>query len=430
MVKPNGGWCWFQGERAVVVDGKVIFTSISGDDHGDWTAGDLVATSFDPRSNEIKHFALHPKFHQDDHDVAGLCVLPDKRLLAVYGKHGNDHLQRWRITQQPADVSDWTDENTFDIGAAYTYSNVYSLSAENNRIYNFHRGRGYNPNCTLSDDGGVTWRYGWRLLGWTRGDFKTDPRHTGHDGGRPYVRYASDGKDSIHFITTDDHPRAYDNSIYHGYYHAGKLWTSDGTALENPTGDGNSPLKPNSFSEVFAGGRDRVAWTSDIRLDKSGHPYIAFSVQVDGAEARTKRTAGGLDHRYYYGRWDGTRWHVHPMAHAGTKLYAGEDDYTGLVALDPDDPNTVVISTNADPVTGTPLISSADGERHWELFRGTTNDAGANWLWTAITENSTSDQLRPVVPANPNGPRIMLWTRGKFNSYTDFHLDVVAIVGE
>jgi len=27
--------------------------------------------------------------------VAGLLVLPDQRVLAVYGKHGNDHLQRW-----------------------------------------------------------------------------------------------------------------------------------------------------------------------------------------------------------------------------------------------------------------------------------------------------------------------------------------------
>jgi hypothetical protein len=428
VVKRNGGWCWFQGERAVVVDGKVIFTSIAGDDHGGWDSGDLVATAFDPTSHEIEHHALHRKLQRDDHDVAGLCVLPDHRLLAVYGKHGSDQHQRWRITKNAADIGTWSEESTFDVGARYTYANVYRLSDERNRIYNFHRGRGYNPNCCISDDGGSSWRYGWRLVEWTRADVQDDPRYTGMDGSRPYVRYASNGRDSIHFMLTDDHPRAYDNSIYHGYYQAGKLHASDGRDLATPQSDGRSQLKPHSFTEVFAGGPDRVAWTSDIRLDERGHPYVAFSVQVDGQDTRRQRASAGLDHRYYYGRWDGSRWHVHQIAHAGTKLYAGEDDYTGLAALDPHDPDTIVISTNADPETGAPLVSSVDGRRHWEMYRGTTSDAGVSWRWTALTRNSTNDQLRPVIPVWPNGPRVTLWTRGKLKSYSDYHLDIVAIV--
>jgi hypothetical protein len=99
-----------------------------------------------------------------------------------------------------------------------------------------------------------------------------------------------------------------------------------------------------------------------------------------------------------------------------------------LVALDPHDPQTVVISTNADPKTGEPLRSEADGQRHWELYRGTTRDAGDHWQWTALTRNSTRDQLRPVIPTWPDGPRVTLWTRGKLNSYTDFDLEIVAIV--
>ena len=229
-------------------------------------------------------------------------------------------------------------------------------------------------------------------------------------------------------MLTDDHPRAYDNSIYHGYYRGGKLYASDGRELATPTRDGRSPLKPSSFTEVFAGRADRVAWASDIRLDASGNPYLAFSVQVDGQDTRQQRSEGGFDHRYYFARWDGSRWHVHPMAHAGTKLYAGEDDYTGLVALDPHDPDTVVISTNADPETGEPLRSEADGQRHWELYRGTTHDAGDHWQWTALTSNSTRDQLHTVIPVWPNAPRVTLWTRGKLNSYTNFDLDIVAIV--
>ena len=426
VVKENGGWCWFQGKRAVGSGGNVFFTSISGDDHGDWNAGDLVVTQFDPSSGETTHSRLHERLQRDDHAVAGLCLLADGRLLAVYGKHGNDHFQRTRITLRPGDISEWTQEQRFDVGAGYTYSNVYRLPAENDRIFNFHRGRGFNPNCNFSDDGGATWNYGWRLMQRTSADLNDDPRYTGMDGRRPYVCYASNDRDEIHFIATDDHPRAYDNSLYHGYYKAGKLFASDGTVLATPTAT-SEPLKPRDFTEVFAGAAGRVAWASDVEIDSLGNPYVAFSVQVDGAAVRERRGAGGSDHRYFYGRWDGTRWRVHEMAYAGTKLYSGEDDYTGLVALDPQDPNYVVISTNADPVSGTPLVSRTDGQRHWELFAGTTSDAGETWTWTAVTKDSTQDQLRPVIANGAPKTRVILWTRGTLKSYTDYHLDIIAL---
>ena len=428
VLKQNGSWCWFQSPRAIVIDRRVVFTSVAGDDHGEWDAGDLVATCYDPESGSIENYLLHAKLNRDDHAVAGLCLLSDQRLLAVYGKHGRDSLQRWRTTASPNRIGKWTDEQTIDVGASYTYSNVYRLPAENNRIYNFHRGLGYNPNCTLSNDGGASWQRGWRLLEWTREDLAEDPRYTGMDGSRPYVCYASNGDDAIHFVISDDHPRAYDNSIYHGYYQNGNLFGSDGRKLATPTTDLYKPKKPRDFTELFNGNADQVAWPCDIQVDLAGHPYVAFSVQVDGKKTRTERRKGGNDHRYYFGRWDGQRWRVYPMAYAGTRLYAGEDDYTGLVALDPNDPTTVVISTNADPKTGKPLVSSADGVRHWELFRGNTPDGGASWNWTALTRNSNVDQLRPLIPDWPNGPRVILWARGKLTSYKEYHLDIVALV--
>lgn len=426
---PNGGWCWFQGERAVAVNDRLIFTTIAGDDASGWDAGDLVATMHDLKTGTTTHHELHDKFHRDDHDVAGLLVLPDQRVLAVYGKHGNDRLQRWRITTKPADISEWREEQALDISASYTYSNVFQLDAEQGRIYNFHRGLGFNPNCNISDDGGKTWRYGWRLLEWMREDLQDDPRHTGLDGRRPYLRYSSDGRDTIHFITTDDHPRAYDNSIYHGFYRNGKLCRSDGMPAGEPGTDGTSMLKPRSFTEVFRGDADHVAWTTDLRLDATGRPRMIFSVQRDGAATRTLKKGGdgGQDHRYYFARWDGSRWQVHEMAFAGTRLYPGEDDYTGLAALDPQDANTAFISTNSDPQTGRSLVSIADGRRHWEIFQGTTSDGGAHWRWTPITVNSAHDNVRPVMPLWPDGPRVLLWARGSLKTYADYLLDIVML---
>src|SRR5262249_55650013 len=97
-----------------------------------------------------------------------------------------------------------------------------------------------------------------------------------------------------------------------------------------------------------------------------------------------------------------------------TRLYPGEEDYTGLAALDRNNPNVVYISTNANPVTGKPLVSTSDNRRHHELFRGTTSDSGKSWRWEPITANSDVDNLRPIVPAWQDPRTALVWMRGTY----------------
>ena len=152
-----------------------------------------------------------------------------------------------------------------------------------------------------------------------------------------------------------------------------------------------------------------------------------FSVQKDGRGL--PRGQGGFDHRFDYGRWDGSAWRVHEIAYAGTRLYAGEDDYTGLASLDPNDPDVVYISTDADPATGAPLVSHADGRRHHELFRGSTRDSGATWRWEPITANSTVDNLRPIVPRWKDARTALVWMRGTYrNNHGEWTTAVVATI--
>jgi hypothetical protein len=170
----------------------------------------------------------------------------------------------------------------------------------------------------------------------------------------------------------------------------------------------------------------------DVHLDRAGHRRIIFSVQRDGAKGRGVRDIkiDGQDHRFYHARWDGAHWLVHEIAHAGSRLYAGEDDYTGLAAIDPQNPSVVYISTNTDPKTGAPLISTADQKPHWEIYRGLTTDDGATFTWTPLTQNSASDNLRPIVPLwkEAQGRTILLWLRGTYRRYTDYDLDVVGLL--
>ncbi len=417
----KGGWCWFQDERAIVDDGKLIFGSVAS------PSGTVNVTTYDLATGESTTVPLHERFQSDDHDAPALLKLPDGRYLAAWAPHGGHggvkatNLMRWRISARPGDSTEWGPLQTLPVGASVSYANLYRLAAEDGRIYNFHRGVGFDPNYLVSDDGGASFRYGGRLFDW--------PATPGQGGsGRPYPRYASNGVDTIHVIVTEDHPRNFDNSIYHGFIRGGQVHSSDGEVIAPLATSDETTLKPSDLTLVYEGSADSVAWTTDVRLDEQGHPYIAFSVQVGDAEHKADTREGGQDLRYYYGRFDGEAWHVHEMAHAGSRLYSPEVDYTGLVALHPADPDVVYISTNADPATGEPLVSSADGERHWEIFRGTTGDGGQTWEWEAITSGSTADNIRPIVRPLGDGRTVILWLRGTYSSYTKYDLDVVGLI--
>lgn len=209
------------------------------------------------------------------------------------------------------------------------------------------------------------------------------------------------------------------------------MFDSFGNEIAPLSKDRDLAPKPTDFTKVFAGDADNVAWVSDFHLDGAGNPVIVFSVQKNCGKLRHIRNHQALDMRYFYARWDGKKWFCAQMAFAGTALYDVECDYTGLCALNPADVDTVYISTNSDPQTNSPLVSSADGKRHYEIYRGRTKDGGKTWIWTPITENSSVDNLRPIVAyGSQKGKSVLLWLRGVLNTYTSYSLDVAGMLDE
>ena len=162
----------------------------------------------------------------------------------------------------------------------------------------------------------------------------------------------------------------------------------------------------------------RRAWTVDVAADAGGNPVAVFQARAGGSDT---------DHRFFYGRWDGAQWQVNQMGYAGSYLYAAENDYTGLVSIDPNDPNTVYLSSEVHPATKAQLIG-ADGLRHYELFKGKTTDNGVTWNWTPITFNSTMHNIRPLVPKWDGTNKAVLWLRGDYTTYTNYDTDAVALI--
>jgi autotransporter-associated beta strand protein len=406
---PNGVWSWFEDERAIMDlsnpnDPRLIVSSVSAGAAPENGDVDLLWRNL--TTGTQGHFELANQLEQDDHNSAALYQRPDGRYLAMYSRHNTDSVTRWRVSTNPNDPTSWGAEQTLTNAGRTTYNNVYYLPSDNNgagRLYNFTRTVNFDPNVQVSSDDGSTWANAGKLL------------TEGGSGDRPYVRYASDGK-KIFLMTTERHPRNFANSVYGGYVRDGVLHRMDGSIADSSVFDANG-VAPATLSTVFRNGSQfggttlNRAWTINLEIDKAGNPVGIISARVNDSDQ---------DHRFLYARYDGVDWQVNELAKAGGFLYAAENDYTGLVSIDPNNPNVVYMSTPIDP-------RSNAATSKYELYKGFTSDFGKSWAWSPITENSTVDNLRPVVPDWNGRNTALTWLRGDYTTFTNWSTEVVGI---
>ena len=406
----NGAWSWFEDERAIVdvSAGKILVGSVAdGRGVGGMERnGDIEIVEYDIATGERHLFTLKSDYEVDDHDSPAIWLRPDGKYATTYAGHGKDNYTYHRVSLRPGDATEWTDEQAFDAGAGVTYNNLHYLPAEDDgkgRLYNFTRTRNWDPNVMVSGDLGETWQNAGKLL--TQGN-RSD---------RPYARYWSDGE-RVDFIVTEQHPRNFNNSIYHGVVKNGQLFNSAGEVVDDNLFD-DEAVEASGLTQVFGadteidGDAMTRCWTIDIAR-KDNRTVAIFSARANDEVS---------DHRFFYATLDNGEWSVHPLARAGGFLYDTERDYTGLAAIDPDDPDRVFISAPIDPSTG-------EATDHYEIYAGRTDDDGATWDWQAVTRDSTMDNLRPIVPAWSEDRTALLWLRGTYRKYTDYELSVVGLI--
>jgi hypothetical protein len=164
-------------------------------------------------------------------------------------------------------------------------------------------------------------------------------------------------------------------------------------------------------------------WNHDIMRYADGTIAVLGQGRADNCTGTP--SGSDPDKRMIYSRYDGSSWKTTYLVKAGPKLYASEEDYTGLSALDPDDPHTIYISTPYDPRDDTTITSG--GKR--EIWRGTTCDNGATFTWTQVTARSTSDNIRPIVPKWDSSHTALLWLKGSYSSAQTYSLKVVGTIG-
>lgn len=451
VISDNGGWCWFQDERAVVdpTTGTLLLGAVAsvGGADGDRRGGDVDLHLADlERLGEpgaTTTVTLHAGLESDDHDNPALWHRADGRWLAVYSRHKSDDLTRWRISES-SDPTAWGPEQCFDwrtlfespqqaeaLGGArgVTYQNLHRLDGV---LYCFVRAINDDPCYLVSHDDGTSWEFGGRLL---------HREKVGYVNG--YARYASGARlgtdDRIDLIITEHHPRDYGTSIWHGYLAGGRLHRADGTAVgELGRGIADPAPRAEDLTCVLGNGTSlggvalTHAWTTDLRRFADGTLVALMTARADDtAGTTTARHAWDapdhevdpIDHRFVRAvlRPGSGQWEVAHLAEAGPQLFPHEEDYTGLATLDPEDPDSLWISTVVDPRSGASLA-------HHEIFHGHTADDGTSWTWTPVTEDSAVDNMRPIaVPGDPSRS-VLAWYRGALRTSQEYDAEVVVQV--
>ncbi len=416
----NGAWCWYQDERSVIdtTGNKLVVGSIASDS-GCGNAprfGDVEAVIFDLQSMTPRRYVLREgggQFYCDDHHAPGLLIRPDGKYTAFYAAHFGLESSFFRIY----DAGVWSTEYEFSWddsipgGSDYqtTYSNLYYLSDEG-RMFNFARGNdGGAPNFMYSDNGGDRWSYGGQLSAGTVGGYS-----------RGYYKYWGNGIDRIDFICTETHPRNYNTSIYHAYIYDGKVYNSFDAEVDSDIYSKSFIPTTNNFTTVFAANTElngytmTNCWNIDVQTYEDGTIAAIIS-------ARTGGSSSDPDHAFIYCRFDGSSWTSTYLCKAGKKMYFSEEDYVGLAAIHPSDPNIIYVSTPYNPSNDATFLGTR------EIFKGVSSDDGATWEWTDITVNSERDNFRPIIPEWNENDIALLWFRGTYFRAQEYDAAIVGI---
>ena len=412
----NGGWSWYQDERALIdtANNRLIIGSVAS---GGSRNGNVEATIYDLASG-TKNTTVLNNLSIDDHNAPGFVITDTGTIAAMWATHRincNSYFTTlngtsWGATQiydwSVKDGCPWGDAGTTNL---VTYANPWNMSTEK-RIYSAVRSVGTSPNFLASTDNGGSWSYYGRL---------TASPQTGYVAG--YYKYWGNNVDRIDWVGTEAHPRDADNSLWHGYVKGGKVYNSFDVAVDSNVASMNAP-DVNAFTEVFKTGTTIHGVTLDHMWNHDIMRYADGSIAITGQGRVAGTGTTDPDKRMIYSRFDGTSWKTTYLVKAGPKLYSSEEDYTGLSALDPDDPTVIYVSTVYDPRDDTTLLP-----KH-EIFQGTTCDNGATFTWTPITQNSTVDNLRPIVPKWDATHEALLWLKGTYTSAQSYTFSVVGLL--
>jgi hypothetical protein len=380
----NGGWTWYNDERAIAANGFTFVTYNAGGGN----SGNQLAARYRHSDGQITTGTITTAGSLDDHVCPGLIRLPSGTLVAFYCQNP-DTFVRYRFSTSADSVTAWgavqttpnTPFNTVYVNPRYLPTSGRVILFSRCIIDSSTRRHYFN----VSADNAATW-----------GSWVEYMRPASN--GIPYLIAEQTG-DRIYLLMSDTHPVSGQSSIYCGYceWVSGELRFYDmaGTQL-------TLPFNTTSLTLVYSGSSVR-SWNWDIKIDGDGRPRILFSRYPNN---------NGTDIRMMFTRWDGSAFTT-PVdirgSSVGTSLYAGEAFYTGGACFDGNDLNAVYLS--AEVATGV-----------YEMQKWRTSDNGATWAKVRDLSTGTSgqDNIRPVSPPGHSANDAVYWMQTTYTAYDNW----------
>jgi len=385
---PDSGYTFFGSPRAVYSNGKTFVGSIT-------TTGDIQVSSINHNNNdEIETTILESDFNSDifetdDHAAPQICVRDDGHVIAFWDRKIGEI--RYKISDELGSVSSFGPKQTISSGGA-DYSSPVKLA--DGTLMLFYRGPEVSQHSYYtSEDGGETWD--------DKGPFITT------SGDRAvYTNTYKDGS-NIHFVVSN-HPR------------------NDGS-----TRDFDSPhniwyVRYNIANESWYKADDtQIATTAELPIDLVSDLDVVYDSEVTGDEAWLWDIAVENDtprilfatfpsfenHRYQHARWTGSEWEINEIAKAGGSLIKEgertEDEYSGGIVFDHDDPNIVYMSTE----------ESLDDFR---IHCVSTSDNGRTWE----RQDEIATGFRPEYVYGNTGDIRAVYMNGEYKFFEEFDTDI------
>ncbi|MDO4562997.1 MAG: DNRLRE domain-containing protein [Clostridia bacterium] len=406
-ISPEGAYCWFADDRALHYKndaGTIDMTYVGYID----VHGSIKATQYNHLTGEVSETLVRSNFQPDDHDAPAFLVLPDEHVLIIYSRHTDESAFYYRVSQKPGDITTLGAEKKLLTSAATTYPNPFILSDDLNHVYLCWRGTNWHPTMAQLNMPNAENDY---TFAFTWGPRQIVSSSAQSSGCRPYAKYVSNGKDTIHLTYSSTHPdninpvALYYNAIQITDFTEGNVQV----AVKGALGDILTTALPfritNNETDPSFVVDDRSTslrgWVWQIELDSSENPVIAM-VRISSDKTL---------HTYYYAKWDpvGGEWVKTKLDDAGGAFHlsSSEQCYSGGISLDSETPNVIYGSIPVEGIFGTV----------YEIIKYTMSDDGRQILAREpITKNSVKNNIRPFsIPGTHEGDMFdLIWMNGDY----------------
>lgn len=352
--------------------------------------GQMSLASFNHKNATFAYNTL-ANFERDDHNSAALAVLPNGKILAVYARHSADKIIRWRVSENPEDITSFTEEKTIPSQGTVTYIQLHKISETEYRI--FYR-------CSMSS-------WSTRVYNWVEDTWTDEIVWLYEPLGKQYYLWTQedkqDGKINV-FMTA--HPvNGPDQNVRYGYFGAdGGIYTTGGTDLGSLNQQREEILNPRDFDVVYEA--------------KEGEHTRLYDVSYMGDKAGVMYGVGtsGKNSKYYYAYYDETqqKWINNFVCESGKAAVEG-NMYFGGICFDKADMQTV-------------YVSRRDDKDLYRIEKWTTTDYGATWNSQEVIDVATERSqilMRPVIPYNASDDISLIYIKGLYPTYLTYDSDII-----